>query len=60
MTWANYRALERDPQYRWAVVGGPSRKCLWIRARDLRMSHAQYDAIVARAARRDACCVQRS
>lgn len=52
MTWADYWVVELDPQYRWAVVGGPSRKYLWILSRDPRMSRAQYDAIVARAARR--------
>lgn len=52
MTWADYWVVERDPGYRWAVVGGPSRKYLWILSREPRMARAQYDAIVARAARR--------
>lgn len=52
MTWADYWVVELDPGYRWAVVGGPSRKSLWILSREPRMARGQYDAIVARAARR--------
>jgi apolipoprotein D and lipocalin family protein len=52
MTWADYWVLELDPDYRWAVVGGPSRKYLWILSRTPDMTRSQYDAIRARAARR--------
>lgn len=50
--WADYWVLEVDPDYRWAVVGSPSRKYLWIMSRSPSMSRAQFDAIRARAAMR--------
>lgn len=31
--WADYWVVELDPDYQWAVVGGPSRKYLWILSR---------------------------
>lgn len=52
MVWADYWVVELDPEYRWAVVGGPSRKYLWILSRTPTMDRAQYDAIRARAAQR--------
>lgn len=52
MVWADYWVVELDPGYRWAVVGGPSRKYLWILSRTPTMDRAQYEAIRARAARR--------
>jgi apolipoprotein D and lipocalin family protein len=52
MVWADYWVVELDPDYRWAVVGGPSGKYLWILARTPSMDRAQYEAIRARAARR--------
>jgi apolipoprotein D and lipocalin family protein len=50
--WADYWVVDLDPAYRWAVVGGPSRKYLWVLSRDPAMSQATFDAIRARAARR--------
>jgi len=50
--WADYWVLEVDPDYRWAVVGSPSRKYLWILSRSPSMSRVQFDAIRARAAMR--------
>ena len=52
MAWADYWVVDLDPDYRWAVVGGPSRKYLWILSRTPSMDRAQYDGIRARAARR--------
>ena len=52
MVWADYWVVELDPEYRWAVVGGPSRKYLWILSRTPTMDRTQYDAIRARAAQR--------
>jgi apolipoprotein D and lipocalin family protein len=37
-----------DPEYRWSVVGEPSRKYLWILSRTPTLSDATYDAIVKR------------
>ena len=52
MVWADYWVVELDPDYRWAVVGGPDRKYLWILSRTPTMPRAQYDAIKSRAAKR--------
>ena len=48
--WADYWVIDLDPDYRWAVVGGPSRKYLWILSRTPGMERAQFEAIRARAA----------
>lgn len=50
--WADYWVVELDPDYRWAVVGGPSRKYLWILSREPTMPQSRFDAIRARAAAR--------
>lgn len=31
--WGDYWIIDLDPEYRWAVVGHPQRKYLWILAR---------------------------
>jgi len=36
-----------DRDYRWAVVGHPSRNYLWILSREPQMSPGRYDKIVA-------------
>lgn len=38
----DYWIIGLDPEYRWAVVGEPSRKYLWILAREPYMSDADY------------------
>ena len=43
-----YLVLELDPDYRWAVVGTPSRGLLWILARDRQLPAATYAAILER------------
>lgn len=48
--WADYWVVELDPDYRWAVVGGPSRKYLWILSRTPAMDRAAFEAIRAHAA----------
>jgi apolipoprotein D and lipocalin family protein len=49
--WGDYWILELDPDYRFALVGEPSRKYLWILARQPVMDQAAYEGLVARAAR---------
>ena len=49
--WGDYWILELDRDYRFALVGEPSRKYLWILARDPVMDPAAYDALVAGARR---------
>jgi apolipoprotein D and lipocalin family protein len=47
----DYWIIELDPEYRFAVVGHPSRDYLWILARTPTLDAETYDGIVARAAR---------
>jgi len=49
--WGDYWILELDREYRFALVGEPSRKYLWILARNPAMDQAAYDGLVAQAAR---------
>ncbi len=44
----SYWVIDLDPDYRWAVVGHPSRKYLWILCRTPRMPDATYEAILGR------------
>lgn len=44
----DYWVIDLDPEYRWAVVGEPSRKYLWILSRTPKMSEADYNGIVSR------------
>ena len=52
MVWADYWVIELDPEYRWAVVGGPSLKYLWVLSRTPTMDRQLFEQIRARAARR--------
>jgi apolipoprotein D and lipocalin family protein len=45
-----YLIIDLDPDYRWAVVGHPSRNYLWILARDHSLPDDVYQAILQRAA----------
>ncbi|MBU6260625.1 MAG: lipocalin family protein [Burkholderiales bacterium] len=44
---ADYWILGLDPAYRWAVVGDPNRKYLWILARTPQLPAAQQEAALA-------------
>jgi apolipoprotein D and lipocalin family protein len=44
----DYWIIDLDPDYRWAVVGHPSREYLWILSRTPQMDAATYDGILAR------------
>ncbi|UCE84718.1 MAG: lipocalin family protein [Deltaproteobacteria bacterium] len=46
----DYWIIELDPDYRFAVVGHPSRNYLWILSRSRSMDAALYEDLVARAA----------
>jgi apolipoprotein D and lipocalin family protein len=52
LVWADYWVVDLDPDYQWAVVGGPSKKYLWVLSRQPDMDRALFEAIKARAARR--------
>jgi apolipoprotein D and lipocalin family protein len=49
MVWGDYWIVELDLDYRYAVVGDPSRKYLWILSRDPDMDAATYDSLTDRA-----------
>ena len=46
--WGDYWVIQLDPDYRFAVVGQPSRDYLWILSRTPVMPEATYTAILAR------------
>ena len=46
--WGSYWILELDPDYRYAVVGHPSRNYLWILSRTPQMEDALYRDLMQR------------
>jgi apolipoprotein D and lipocalin family protein len=46
--WGSYWIIELDPDYRYAVVGHPSRGYLWILSRTPRMEDAVYQELMRR------------
>jgi apolipoprotein D and lipocalin family protein len=46
---ADYWVLGLDPQYRWAVVGNPNRKFLWLLSRTPQLPPEQLEAALASA-----------
>jgi apolipoprotein D and lipocalin family protein len=46
--WGDYWIIDLDPEYRWAVVGHPSRKYLWILCRTRAMDPLVYSGILER------------
>jgi len=46
--WGDYWIIDLDPEYRYAVVGHPSRKYLWILSRTRTMDPLVYSAILER------------
>lgn len=49
LVWADYWVVALDPDYRWAVVGDPKRKYLWILSREPYMDRALFDRLTAKA-----------
>jgi len=47
--WGDYQVLALDADYRYAVVGDPSREYLWILSRDRNLDPALYDEAVRHA-----------
>ena len=45
----DYWVLALDPEYRWALVGHPDRKYLWVLSRTRSMDDAVYAGIVEQA-----------
>lgn len=46
--WGDYWIIDLDPEYKWAVVGMPNRKYLWILSRSPELSKEIFDGIVSR------------
>ncbi len=44
----DYWILDLDPDYRWALVGNPSRKNLWILSRTPNLDRATIDTLLAK------------
>lgn len=49
--WADYWVIALDDDYRWAMVGEPRRKYLWILAREPQMERALFEELKTRARR---------
>lgn len=47
--WFEYWVVDIDRDYRWAVVGGPGAKHLWILSREPTMSRGLYATLIKRA-----------
>jgi apolipoprotein D and lipocalin family protein len=47
--YGNYWIIDLDEKYRWAVVGEPDRKYLWILSREPKLDEGLYGQILARA-----------
>ena len=45
--WGDYWIIALDPDYRWAVVGHPSRKYLWILSRSRTLDDGVYRRLLA-------------
>lgn len=45
LVWGDYWILALDPQYRWVMVGAPSREYLWILSRTPSLEQQQIDAL---------------
>jgi apolipoprotein D and lipocalin family protein len=50
--WADYWVVDLDANYQWAVVGGPSRKYMWVLSRTPTMSRETFQQITRRAQQR--------
>lgn len=46
---SDYWVIGLDPDYRWAVVGNPNRKYLWLLSRTPKLAQPELDAAIAAA-----------
>ena len=46
--WGEYWIIQLDPEYRYAVVGHPSRDYLWILSRTPTVDDAVYESIITK------------
>lgn len=47
--WADYWVIALDDKYRWAMVGQPGRKYLWILSREPSLDRSTFESLKARA-----------
>lgn len=47
MVWADYWVIALDPGYQWAVIGGSSRRYLWVLSRTPTMQRALFERLKA-------------
>jgi apolipoprotein D and lipocalin family protein len=52
LVWADYWVVDLDPNYQWAVVGGPGRKYMWVLSRSPSMKRTLFEQIRERARER--------
>jgi len=50
LVWGDYWIIDLDPQYRWVLVGAPSRNYLWILARSPRLDAQVVSTLKQKAA----------
>jgi apolipoprotein D and lipocalin family protein len=49
LVWADYWVIALDDDYRWAMVGQPGRKYLWILSREPSLDRKTFDELKAKA-----------
>lgn len=49
LVWGDYQVMALDDEYRWAMVGAPSREFLWILAREPDLPEARIETLLAEA-----------
>jgi len=47
--WGDYQVIALDNDYQWAMIGAPSRKYLWILAREPELPESRIDALLHQA-----------
>jgi apolipoprotein D and lipocalin family protein len=47
--YGDYQIMELDPEYRWALIGEPRRKYLWVLAREPKIDEAVLNRLLERA-----------
>jgi apolipoprotein D and lipocalin family protein len=47
--YGDYWILDLDPDYRWALVGTPDRRYLWILGRESELSRLTYERLLRKA-----------
>lgn len=47
--WGDYWIIDLDPEYRWVIVGAPSRDYLWILSRTPTLEHQEVAALKLKA-----------